>query len=76
MPDVVETIRAFVDRFSPERTRVAFLNPDRHGYHLPEGPQTIIVNRLRSMQSIEICAIDARDRTANGLLLADFFDFT
>src|SRR3981081_2437553 len=30
MPDVVATIKAFVARFKPERTRVVFLSPDRH----------------------------------------------
>ena len=37
MPGVVETIRAFVGRFDPERTRVLFLSPDRHGALLQDG---------------------------------------
>src|SRR5271165_1254485 len=37
MPDVVETVRAFVGRFHPERTRVLFLSPDRHGELLQGG---------------------------------------
>jgi len=67
--------RAFVARFKPERTRVAFLNLDRHGQYLQKAPQTALVDSLRAIPSLEICFINARDRTANGLLLANFFDF-
>jgi len=35
-----------------------------------------LVDGLREIPSVEICWIDARDRRVNGLLLADFFDFT
>jgi hypothetical protein len=76
MPDVVVTCRAFVRYFNPERTRLVFLSPDRHGSCLQEAGQIDLVNRLRQIPSVEITWIDARDRTANGFLLADFFDFT
>jgi hypothetical protein len=76
MPDVVDTTRAFVARFNPERTRVAFLNPDRHGQYRQEAIQTALVDSLRTIPSVEICFVDARDREGNGLFLADFFDFT
>ena len=76
MPDLVDTTSAFVARFNPERTRVVFLNPNRHGQYLQEASQTAVLDRLRTIPSVEMCSIDARDRTANGLLLADFFDFT
>ena len=76
MPDIVDTVRAFVDRFNPERTRVAFINPDRRGNYLSEELQPKLIDRLRTIRSLETCSIDARDATANGLLLADFFDFT
>jgi hypothetical protein len=75
MPDVVDTVRAFVGRFDPERTRVLFLSPDRHGALL-QGAHEPLVTGLRTIPSVEIAWIDARDRTANGLLIADFFDFT
>jgi hypothetical protein len=75
MPDVVATCRAFVRHFEPERTRVVFLSPDRHGRFLQETEHRGLVERLRKIPSVEICWIDARDRTVNGLLLADFFDF-
>jgi hypothetical protein len=75
MPDVVETCRAFVKYFNPERTRVVFLSPDRHGTCLQEAEHMGLVSGLRQIPSVEVCWIDARDRTVNGLLLADFFDF-
>jgi hypothetical protein len=76
MPDVIKTCRAFVRYFEPERTRVVFLSPDRHGRFLQETEHSGLVERLREIPSVEICWIDARDRTVNGLLLADFFDFS
>jgi len=75
MPDVVKTCRAFVRYFEPERTRIVFLSPDRHGEPLQETEHLVLVDRLREIPSIEVCWIDARNRTVNGLLLADFFDF-
>jgi hypothetical protein len=75
MPDVVDTVEAFVTRFRPERTRVAFLSPDRKGLFLQER-HARLVRRLLRIASVEVCWISARDREANGLFLADFFDFT
>ena len=75
MPDVVETIRAFVAQFDPERTRVLFLSPDRHGVRL-QRTHLPLVSGLRAIPTVEIAWIDARDRMPNGLLIADFFDFT
>jgi hypothetical protein len=74
MPDVVDTVRAFHSRFDPERIRVLFLSPDRHGALL-QGAHLPLVAGLRTISMVEIGWIDARDRTANGLLIADFFDF-
>ena len=76
MPDVVKTCRAFVRYFEPERTRVVFLSPDRHGRSLQETEHMRLVDGLREIPSVEVCWIDARSRTVNGLLLADFFDFS
>lgn len=75
MPDVVVTCRAFARYFNPERTRVVFLSPDRHGACMQETEHMKLVEGLRRIESVEVCWIDARDRTGNGLLLADFFDF-
>jgi hypothetical protein len=35
-----------------------------------------LVDELRKIPSVEVCWIDARDRTVNGLPFADFFDST
>jgi hypothetical protein len=75
MPDVVGTCRAFVKYFNPERTRVAFLSPDRHGTCLQAEHMDLVDSLKQQTPSVEVCWIDARDRTANGLLLAGFFDF-
>lgn len=75
MPDVVATCRAFVRYFEPERTRVVFLSPDRRGRFLQKTAHMGLVDVLLEIPSVEVCWIDARDRTVNGLLLADFFDF-
>lgn len=74
MPDVAETVERFVRRFDPERTRVVFLSPDRHR-ELLQRTHDPLITALRQVPTVEICWIDARDRTANGLMLADFFDF-
>jgi hypothetical protein len=74
MPNVVEVCRAFARYFNPERIRVVFLSPDRHGAYLQEEHVSLVLG-LQEIPSAEICWIDARDRTANGLLLADFLDF-
>ena len=75
MPDVVATVRAFVRRFDPERTRLLFLSPDRHGTRLQKAHLPLVAG-LRAIPTVEIAWIDARQRTVNGLLMADFFDFT
>jgi len=74
MPDVERTCRAFVAYFRPERTRVVFLSPDQYGNVLQKD-HVSLVDRLRAIPSVELVWIDARERTMNGLLLADFFDF-
>lgn len=71
MPGLVRICGAFLRRFNPERLRVVFLSPDRHGNDLQQA-HTPLVDRLREDSEIEICWVDARDREANGLLLADF----
>lgn len=78
MPNLLESILKFVNRFSPERIRVCILSPDRHGYLVNDKMEKLnsIVDKLISIQNVEVVFIDARSRKANGLFLADFFDFT
>ncbi len=75
MPNVVGAVGAFVKRFDPERTRVLFLSPDCRDASLQDGQLPLLVG-LRAIPSVEIAWIDARQPTPNGLLIADFFDFT
>lgn len=77
MPDVVESISKFINAFSPERIRVAFLSPNRHRAVLGE----FLAGRdlsaeLLEIPRVEVLCVDGRQRGVNGLLLADFFDFT
>jgi hypothetical protein len=67
--------KRFSTWFEPERIRVAFLSPDRHG-NLLQGEHATLAEDLIAIPGVEACWIDARDRQANGLLLADYFDFT
>ena len=75
MPSGADTINAFIQRFTPERIRAVFLNPDRHGTRLPDDFLSAETDRLWSTGT-EVIAVDARGREMNGLILADFFDFT
>ena len=77
MPDVVASVRAFVRAFSPERTRVAFLSPNRHGQCVKNFlPGRDLQHELLSIPQVEVMCLDGRQKGKNGLLLADFFDFT
>lgn len=77
MPDVVASVRAFITAFQPERTRVAFLSPNRHNQVLKDFlPRRDLMQELLSIKNVETLCIDGRKRGKNGLLLADFFDFT
>ena len=78
MPGLVDTIKGFIDRFSPERIRVCFLSPDYSG-NLLSGRSDLninaIIDDLWRIQKVECVFIDARSRTQNGLILTDFLDF-
>jgi hypothetical protein len=67
-------VRAIAQQFSPERIRVCLLSPDYHGVVIPHVLQ--LITELHQIPSCEAITIDARNRQANGLLLADTFDFT
>jgi hypothetical protein len=55
--------------------RAVFLDPDRHGNRLPNAFLYTATDRSWSVD-VEVVAVDARTRNMNGLMLADFFDFT
>ncbi len=76
MPDVVEAVLGFMQRFDPERIRVIFLSPTWTGDTIENyAPGVDSVSPLLAV-SIEVAMVDARTRQGNGLFLADFFDFT
>jgi hypothetical protein len=76
LPVIVESI---AQRFSPERIRICILSPVHYGSLVSDVSGVDIqqlVQELQAIPSCEVITIDARDRQANGLLLADTFDFT
>jgi hypothetical protein len=78
MPSLKANVRAFYNRFLPERIRLCFISPDKDNNLITESVSDIntLVNSLRSINGVECIFIDARSKTANGLILADFFNFT
>jgi hypothetical protein len=76
MPDIAQTVQRFVDRFTPERTRVCFLSPDRRGRTKRLSYFNGYIETLLRVPGVEYVFIDGRNRQANGLFLADFFDFS
>ena len=77
MPDVAVSVNHFINFFQPERVRVVFLSPNRHGVRLESFlPGRDLSSELLQIPSVEVVCIDARERQSNGLFLADFFDFT
>jgi hypothetical protein len=76
MPELYDIIYKLYSRFSPERIRLCFLSPDRHGNSMPNEYITQIIPRVQQIPGTETVFIDSRPREINGLFLADFFDFT
>ena len=77
MPDVVDSVERFIKALNPERVRVVFLSPNRHGIELSTFlPGRDLSDELLQLGGVEVVCIDARKREVNGLFLADFFDFT
>jgi hypothetical protein len=75
MPGVVETVELFVREFSPERVRVCLLSPGQSG-NTGEHNQQAQFDELWNIDSVECVILDARTRERNGLIYADFFDFS
>ena len=84
MPDVTDTVQAFMNRFNPERTRVVFISPDVNENLLQEGQMAAADQLRRSFPNgVEVCWIDTRrsprqreelrQMRANGRFLSDFF---
>lgn len=71
-----KVIEAFNEHFSPERVRAVILSPDRSGKTMDWSDIRSLTNELRSMSNCEVITVDATDRSANGLMYADYFNFT
>ena len=66
-----------LDRLMPERMRIAVIDPRQDGEPAPPlSERTIQGLRMRDMEIIKIDGKHPRHEYPNGLLLADFFDFT
>ena len=68
MPEVVKSVALFVKAFHPERVRVVFLSPTRHGVEIEEFlPGRDVRAELLRIDPVEVACIDGRYREANGL---------
>lgn len=76
LPNGCQVIEAFVETFSPERVRAVILSPTRAGKPIEWNSISSLTETLRDRTACEVLTVDATHRTANGLMLADFFDFT
>ncbi len=66
----------FECRFEPERIRAVILSPDYDDNQMEPAKLRSLINSLRKVRNTEVIMVDANARKANGLLYADFFDFT
>ena len=71
-----KVIEAFGERFSPERMRGVILSPDWTGNTMEWNDLKNLTNALREIPDCEVMTVDATCRQANGLMYADYFDFT
>ena len=76
LPKGPKVIEAFNQRFSPERVRAVILSPDRSGTAMDWSEAQCLIKALRPLPNCEVMTVDATDRQANGLMYADYFDFT
>ena len=76
LPDGPDFIEGFIQRFTPERVRAVILSPGRSGDYMPVPAHQDLTGTLCALPGVEVMTTDATTRTANGLMYADFFDFT
>jgi hypothetical protein len=69
-----DVIADFIRRFLSERVRAVILSPNQSGNLVPPSEHKRLTSALRNI-AVEIIAVDATSRTANGLIYASFFDF-
>lgn len=71
-----EVIKAFMKYFNPERVRAIVLIPKQDKTFPKRRDYLKLINDLSRLPKVETISVDARRRTKNGLIYADFFDFT
>jgi len=72
-----EVVKAFEKRFSPERIRVVILDPNCSGLNRhPDEMRDLVDAQRKIAEKVEVLVCDARSMVGNGLIYADFFDFT
>ena len=71
-----KVIDAFINRFKPERVRVAILSPNKLGIALDPKVIRSLTKELRALPGCESMGVDATSKRGNGLMYVDFFDFT
>ncbi|MEX0922117.1 MAG: hypothetical protein WDZ84_05025 [Rhodovibrionaceae bacterium] len=76
MPDSVTTISKFITHFDPERVRAVLFHPDWQGNTMEQEALFSLMNKIQALPRTEVILTDARSREGNGLIYADFFDFT
>ncbi|MCR9221958.1 MAG: hypothetical protein NXI21_17175 [Alphaproteobacteria bacterium] len=76
MPSVATAIDAFIKRFDPERVRAVLLNPNQVGDFTDASTLSKRLADLHALPRTEVIAVDGREKQGNGLIYADFFDFT
>lgn len=79
MPNLIDTIENLIHEFTPERIRICFLSPDRHGKLIQNHSSfdlDKVLNKLNEFEEIEYYFVDAKNKIGNGLIHSDFFDFS
>lgn len=76
LPDGPDVIAGFIQRFTPERVRAVILSPGWSGGYMPVLDHQHLTGALHALPGVEVMTTDATTRTANGMMYADFFDFT
>lgn len=76
MPDAVTTISDFITYFEPERVRAVVFCPNKKSVFPAQQDLLNLLAGLQALPRTEVIMTDARTRTGNGLIYADFFDVT
>ena len=76
LPSAPDIISGFALQFAPERVRGVILSPDRFGNVMVPAALQSLTSALRQVPGTEVMVVDGTTRSGNGLLYADFFDFT